>query len=158
MNIKFINQALVRNCKKIKFFIIPFLIVNMLIGCASFSGYPDREISTDDIIPTLKREEVVKCMEEVDEKKGITCRNKIISAGMLVIDINFSNFEKKLFKENREASFITTVTTLGLTTAGAMTGTAVLSAISTGLIGTKASFESEVLKLSNNHLSSKSYD
>jgi hypothetical protein len=64
---------------------------------------------------------------------------------MLGIDINFSQFEKKLFQENREASFLTTIATLGLTTAGAMTGTAVLSAISAGLIGTKAAFDSHVL-------------
>lgn len=129
---------------RIKCLLLMIVLISVS-GCASFSGYPDREISMEDVIPVLKREEVVKCMDEQDKDKGISCRNKIIAAGMLVIDINFSDFEKKLFKENREASFVTTVATLGLTAAGAMTGTAVLSAISTGLIGAKAAFDSEVL-------------
>ena len=145
MNNKLKNQVLVGNYMRVKFLIIAYLVVNFLTACASFSGYPDREISTDDVIPVLKREEVVKCMDEQDNDTSRACRNKIISAGMLVIDINFSDFEKQLFKENREASFVTTVATLGLTAAGAMTGTAVLSAISTGLIGSKAAFDSEVL-------------
>ncbi|ESS71647.1 hypothetical protein MGMO_93c00050 [Methyloglobulus morosus KoM1] len=121
------------------------LMLEYMTGCASFSGYPDRLIpqseALEEIKPTLTRIQVESCMGS----ETITCRNKIIAAGMLGIDINFSEFEKKLFQENREASFLTTITTLGLTTAGAMTGTAVLSAISTGLIGAKSAFDSQVL-------------
>lgn len=116
-----------------------------LAGCASFSGYPDRAIPQDQLINDAKEvlsgTEIKKCMANEDE----ACRNKIIATGMLVVDTNFSLFEKALFKEKRGTSFAATVSTLGLTTAAAVNPSATLSAISAGIIGTQAAFDKEIL-------------
>lgn len=121
----------------------------MISGCASVRGYPERLIEADvalkDVRDIYKQDNIKACDVETDEAKKIACRNNILSAGMIGIDINFSEFERKLFKEGREASFVTTVATLGLTTAGAMTGTAVLSGIATGIVGSKEAFDKEIL-------------
>lgn len=121
----------------------------MISGCASVRGYPERLIEADvalkDVRDIYKQDNIKACDVEPVEAKKIACRNNILSAGMIGIDINFSEFERKLFKEGREASFLTTVTTLGLTTAGAMTGTAVLSGIATGIVGSKEAFDKEIL-------------
>ena len=121
----------------------------IISGCASVRGYPERLIepdkALDEVRPLFSRENVIKCNLEKDDETKIACRNFILSAGMIGIDINFSEFERKLFKEGREASFVTTVATLGLTTAGAMTGTAVLSGIATGIVGSKEAFDKEIL-------------
>jgi hypothetical protein len=117
----------------------------MISGCASVRGFPERLIepgvALKEIAPIVTRKNIEAC----NAVKTIDCRNHILSAGMIGIDINFSEFERKLFKENREISFLTTVTTLGLTTAGAMTGTAALSGIATGIIGSKEAFDKEIL-------------
>ena len=108
---------------------------------ASFNGYPKREVSTDAVLPKID----TKIVEECFETETKVCRNKIISAGMLVIDINFSKFEENLFREKREISFLATLATLGLNAAGTMTGTSILSAISGGIIGAKSAYDSEIL-------------
>jgi hypothetical protein len=122
-----------------------FAAAYFLAGCVSFSGYPERAVPQeqliDDVKPVLSRDNIETCMDE--ETKA--CRNKIIAAGMLVVDTNFSLFEKALFKENRETSFAATVSTLGLNAAAAVNPSATLSAISAGIIGTKAAFDKEVL-------------
>jgi hypothetical protein len=112
-------------------------------------GYPDRLIDPVDALnevrPMFMQAKINECDDQTEEPKKISCRNKILSAGMIGIDINFSEFERKLFREKREGSFLTTITTLGLTTAGAMTGTAVLSGIATGVVGSKDAFDKEIL-------------
>lgn len=117
----------------------------LLAGCASFSGYPDRAVSQNQLIqdatPLLNRVKIEECMDS----ETVVCRNKIISTGILVVDTNFSLFEKALFKEGRGSSFLATVSTLGLTAAGAVNPSATLSAISGGIIGAKAAFDREVL-------------
>jgi hypothetical protein len=117
----------------------------MISGCASVRGYPDRLIKPVDALKEIEPIVERKNIEACNVVKTIDCRNHILSAGMIGVDINFSEFERKLFKENREISFLTTVTTLGLTTAGAMTGTAALSGIATGVVGSKEAFDKEIL-------------
>lgn len=117
----------------------------IISGCASVRGFPDRLIESDKALNDVRDIFKPKKIEDCNEKRSNECRNLIVSAGMIGIDINFSEFERKLFKEGREVSFLTTVTTLGLTTAGAMTGTAVLSGIATGIVGSKEAFDKEIL-------------
>lgn len=121
------------------------VVVCLSTGCASFSGYPERATPQDQLIdevkPVLSRIEIEKCMKSETKQ----CRNKVIAAGMLVVDTNFSLFEKALFRENRQTSFGATVTTLGLNIAAAVNPSATLSAISAGIIGTKEAFDKEVL-------------
>ncbi len=117
----------------------------MISGCVSVRGYPDRLIEPVDALKEIKPIVTRQNIEACNAVKTVYCRNHILSAGMIGVDINFSEFERKLFKENREISFLTTVTTLGLTTAGAMTGTAALSGIATGVVGGKEAFDKEIL-------------
>lgn len=125
-----------------RIFVIALTLPLLISGCASVRGYPDRlkdpDKALEELEPIYTRVEINAC----DDKP---CRNKILSAEMVGIDINFSEFERKVFKENREISFLTTVTTLGLTTAGAMTGAPALSGIATGIVGSKEAFDKEIL-------------
>lgn len=129
--------------------VIALALPIMISGCASTRGYPARLIDTETAINEVRKnftqDNIENCDKQSDDQIKKSCRNNILSAGMIGIDINFSEFERKLFKESREVSFLTTVATLGLTTAGAMTGTAALSGIATGIVGSKEAFDKEML-------------
>lgn len=125
-----------------RIFVTALALPLIISGCASARGYPDRltepDVALKELKPTYTPANINACGD-------ITCRNRILSAEMVGTDINFSEFERKLFKENREISFLTTVTTLGLTTAGAMTGAPALAGIATGIVGSKEAFDKEIL-------------
>lgn len=122
------------------------IAVSLIISsCTSVRGYPDRLIEPGNDLANVRNDVTREKIDNCKKKKDESCRNEILTAKMKGIDINFSEFERKLFRENRYVSFLTTVTTLGLTTAGAMTGTAVLSGIATGIVGSKEAFDKEIL-------------
>ena len=76
------------------------------------------------------------------------CRNSLVTVRKYAIDLQFSEFERNLFKETREAGFWTTLASLGLTggaTFAGITTAHALSAFATGVTGTRAAYEKEVL-------------
>jgi hypothetical protein len=123
-------------------------VILLMSGCAAFMGFPPRVTNSSDDLKALQDDigagAITKCLEKADE----ACRNKLITARTYAIDIQFSAFEENLFRQAREAGFAATLTTLGLTAAGAVAGggtTQVLSAIAAGITGSRAAFEREVL-------------
>jgi hypothetical protein len=120
----------------------------LMSGCAAFMGFPTRVTNRSDDLKALQddigADAITKCLEKADD----ACRNKLITARTYAIDVQFSAFEEDLFRQAREAGFAATLTTLGLTAAGAVAGagtTQVLSAIAAGITGSRAAFEREVL-------------
>ena len=111
-------------------------------------GFPprvtDRSADLDALQTDIGAKAITDCLATPTE----ACRNKLIAARTYGIDIQFSAFEENLFRQAREAGFAATLTTLGLTAAGAVAGggtTQVLSAIAAGITGSRAAFEREVL-------------
>ncbi|MGJ0507847.1 MAG: hypothetical protein ACR652_12140 [Methylocystis sp.] len=76
-------------------------------------------------------------------------RNQVITAKMFVIDHNYNVYESKLGKENEFANLATSIASLGVSTAGATIPvgqtTKVLAAVATGITGSKAAFDRDVL-------------
>lgn len=127
------------------------LMIILLSGCTPFQGYPDRVSSREADLEALHKaidaNAILACLELAGEEAR-ACRNRIIAARMYAIDLQFSEFEKNLFRQTRELGFAGTVATLGVTAAGTLTGTPttqILSAIAAGLTGTRAAFEREIL-------------
>jgi hypothetical protein len=123
-------------------------VILLMSGCAAFTGFPPRVTDRSKDLEALQGEigaaAITKCLEAPSE----ACRNKIIAARMYAIDLRFSDFEEDLFRQTREAGFVATVATLGVTAAGAVAGGGtpqVLSAIAAGITGSRAAFEREVL-------------
>lgn len=123
-------------------------VILLMSGCAAFMGFPprvtDRSADLDALQNDIGAAAITKCLAAPDE----ACRNKLIAARTYAVDIQFSAFEENLFRQAREAGFAATLTTLGLTAAGAVAGggtTQVLSAIAAGITGSRAAFEREVL-------------
>jgi len=113
-------------------------------------GFPTRVTDRSKDLEALQKhidaDAITECLKATNDAEA--CRNKLITARTYAIDIQFSAFEEELFRQAREAGFAATVTTLGLTAAGAVAGggtTQVLSAIAAGITGSRAAFEREVL-------------
>jgi hypothetical protein len=123
-------------------------VILLMSGCAAFMGFPprvtDRSADLDALQTDISAKAITDCLATPTE----ACRNKLIAARTYAVDIQFSAFEENLFRQAREAGFAATLTTLGLTAAGAVAGggtTQVLSAIAAGITGSRAAFEREVL-------------
>lgn len=123
-------------------------VILLMSGCAAFMGFPprvtDRSADLDALQTDISAKAITDCLATPTE----ACRNKLITARTYAVDIQFSAFEENLFRQAREAGFAATLTTLGLTAAGAVAGggtTQVLSAIAAGITGSRAAFEREVL-------------
>lgn len=122
--------------------LVCFCYAIILAGCSAFGGYPERLPEDQDVV--IANGSVANILNSQNEAD----RNKAITARLFAIDQNFSIFEKKLFEQVREAGFATTVATLGVTTAGSLTGgvaASILSALGSGFTGARAAYEKEVL-------------
>jgi hypothetical protein len=128
-----------------------FVAMLLLPGCAGFKGYPDR--------PTLQQDDLEKLKPEISADKIVdclrmpggpneSCRNNLVTARKYAIDLKFSEFEKNLFRETREVGFWATLVSLGLTGGATFAGLSTahaLSAVATGVTGTRAAYEREIL-------------
>jgi hypothetical protein len=76
-------------------------------------------------------------------------RNAFVAAKMFIIDRNYNLYESKLGKENEFANLATSIASLGVSTAGATIPvgqtTKILAAVATGITGSKAAFDRDVL-------------
>jgi hypothetical protein len=132
-------------------YLVVFITVLLLSGCAGFKGYPDRPTSLQDDLeklgPEISAEKITACLR-LPRGQVEPCRNNLVTARMYAIDLKFSEFEKNLFRETREIGFWATIVSLGLTggaTFAAETTANVLAAAATGVTGTRAAYEKEVL-------------
>lgn len=139
-----IRQIKLLACKRV----FGVFIIFILIGCAAFEGYPQRATTPENDLATLKSEIDGTATKQCLDQSDIKCRNRILAARMHATNIRFSEFEETLFRQTRKAGFGSTLATLGLTSAAAVsTGGAsqVLSGIAAFIIGGKEAFQKEVL-------------
>ncbi len=127
--------------------LLPFF-VSLLVGCAAFEGYPKRATNPEEDLKELQHHinasAIAACLSTPSE----SCRNRMIAARMHAIDIRFSEFEEALFRDTREGGFGTTVATLGLTSAAAVSSggaSQVLAGIAALVVGGREAFQKEVL-------------
>jgi hypothetical protein len=132
-------------------YLLVLIAVSLFPGCAGFKGYPDRPTPQQDDLGKLKPEisadKIVACLEMAEGSQEL-CRNNLVTARKYAIDLQFSEFERNLFRETREVGFWATLASLGLTggaTFAGLTTAHVLSALATGVTGTRATYEKEVL-------------
>lgn len=128
-----------------------YFVVACLAGCAAFNGYPERPVELSQELMQLKESisssKLSECIDKVNEE-ALACRNRLITARMYAIDIRFSEFEERLFRQTRESGFAATLSTLGLTSAAAVAtgGTSqVFSGLAAFIIGGREAFQKEVL-------------
>jgi hypothetical protein len=117
-------------------------------GCAAFEGFPKRATDPEADLIQLKPQLDAKAITTCLDAPSLQCRNKVIGARMYATDIRFSQFEETLFRETRKSGFGATVSTLGLTTAAAVSsgGAApVMSGLASFIIGGREAFQKEVL-------------
>ena len=101
--------------EKIKFpeiFVLIF-VVSLLGGCASITGYPQRSEDTSITLVALQNRYFLPAknvIEEYDSKSNgeskVNYRNEVVTAHMRAIDINFSEFQKQIYKEANLTSLL----------------------------------------------------
>ncbi len=121
----------------------------LMSGCAAFMGFPprvtDRSADLKALQDDIERQRYHGRASQRRPRRAVTSS---LLPGRMRLTSSFPQFEEDLFRQAREAGFAATVTTLGLTAAGAVAGggtTQVLSAIAAGITGSRAAFEREVL-------------
>ncbi|MHA7002174.1 hypothetical protein [Aeromonas schubertii] len=126
-----------------------FLVIFMFLGlsgCSTISGYPntskaDLPSNSDSIF--LFSDEEYKYM--IDE----TTRNNIIHKRIRDIDLAYSEFEANIYKENISFDLSTDIAVLALSGGTVIAGGAetkeALAAITTFILGSKASFDKKAL-------------
>lgn len=120
----------------------------LLSGCATFGGYPERTPPPANDLqilePLINAAAITACLKAPTD----ACRNQIVGARIYATDLEFSQFEEKLFKQARAGGYAATLTTMGLTAGAAVAGggtSQVLSGIATLIVGGREAFEKEVL-------------
>lgn len=130
-----------------------------LAGCAGLSAAPRSPIP--DVEATIAAPgglaanytpaEVSACLArsvETEATEARACRDRIVQALMTAINLRFAEYEIGFFEANRAVNFGSTLAVLGLgaagTVSGATAGQAIAAAI-TGITGTRAAFNREVM-------------
>jgi hypothetical protein len=135
------------------------LIVCVLAGAAltactaSIQGAPPRVFPVDtelaQVRDVLNRDWYGSYANSSDERFRKYYRDQAVLARMYAIDIAYSKYELDLTRERQNVGFLSTLTLLGLTTAGTLVGgeetKTILSATATGVTGTKEAYEKNVL-------------
>lgn len=123
------------------------LVLLVQTGCSTFSGHPqpvvDPEVELLAMAPQHNPATLVACAA----RPSLACRGSIAAARIRAVDIRFSQFETRLFRQTREAAFGATMAALGFTTAATITGgSARAFAATAGLITAgREAFDKEML-------------
>lgn len=132
--------------------IVSLCVAGFLGGCAGLNQFPD--VSADyrkdlnDLDPDYDTalEDIKNAAGNLSEQGRI--RNEEIDRRIRVIDLNFTEFQAALAKENVGADFLVGVAGVGAGGVGALvseTASQILSAVSGGLAGTKAAYAEAAL-------------
>jgi hypothetical protein len=127
---------------------LPVLLAAALGACsAPRSPLPDTEAALRDLQPAYSGSRVLACVETPLAAQA-PCRDSIVQATLVAIDLRYAEFELAFFDQGRGVGFGATVATLGLGAAGALAGNGtsqILSAISAGITGTREAFNRELM-------------
>jgi hypothetical protein len=128
------------------------LLVITLAGCGGIRAAPEPPMANlNAYLLELQQPyapaAVVACLQtELTQQKS--CRDKIVQALMVAIDLRYEEFELAFFDANRYADFGATLVTIGLGTAGAFvpgSTSQILSAAVAGIGGMREAFTKKVL-------------
>lgn len=117
-------------------------------GCASFDGIQEPVMASDVAVQTAVGSyglaTTLERIERETDKKAY--RNRVISIWLLAIDTRYDAFRRDLSRGRKGANVGLDMLTLGLTSAGAIWDGAAseLSALATGVGGTRASLDREL--------------
>jgi hypothetical protein len=130
------------------------LLLSALAACGGIQAAPkaplaDLEASLVQLQGAYSTGDVVDCLAQpLASQDAVFCRDRIVQALMIAVDLRYEEFEIGFFDTNRYAGFGATLAALGLSTAGAVVsgGTSqILSAAAAGVIGAREGFKREVL-------------
>jgi hypothetical protein len=118
-------------------------------GCSTtFKGVP--EPATDRVadLAALQKRNTAQLVDDCLATPTVVCRNSIVRSRKAAEDIRFFQFEESVFVEGRKVGFFSTLATLGLTTASAVSsgGAAqVMAGLAALITGTRETYSKEVL-------------
>lgn len=127
--------------------LILLLVPMLLVGCsATIRGVPQRAISADIILTDVSVVTSLDAVNACNIANTTECRDRIVYSAILGIDLNYHKFETELMNDDRDLSFGSTLSQLGLGMASAYTGSVLYSSIATGIVGTSAAYNSKILQ------------
>src|SRR6516225_6666908 len=130
------------------------LLLFVLAACGGIRAAPEPplanfEASLVQLQAAYSAGDVVNCLAQpLASQDAVLCRDKIVQALMIAVDLRYEEFEIGFFDTNRYSGFGATLPALGLSTAGAVVsgGTSqILSAAAAGVIGAREGFKREIL-------------
>jgi hypothetical protein len=130
--------------------VLPLLVL-LATGCSTIRGAPEPSTDLDAEVSGLaalhNAANINTCLSQ-DVSAQQSCRDTIVQARMIAIDARYTQFRHAFYGEARWGSFAATVASLGLTSAASLSplSTAhILGAAATGVTGTQAAYDKEVL-------------
>ena len=130
-----------------------FMLAGTLAACSTFRGAPPPPVdATAEVsgLASLHDANAVKsCLgKAIDQQKD--CRDQIVQARMVATDAQYRDFRQRFYGEARWGGFGATVVSLALTGTASVSGIPIstaraLSAIASGVTGTRAAFDKEIL-------------
>ena len=133
---------------------IGLMALAALGGCtAALQGFPDRLTDPmgdlDSLKPYLGVAKVNEYVEQTELATRLRLRNDIVNARIHAIDVSFGKFEEELYQQGIGVGIGTDWVVLALggaiSTVGGEATKAALGAVSSGVVGAKASFDKHAL-------------
>ena len=126
-----------------------FAALSLSLGaCAApRSPLPDSDAALRQLQTVFAGDRVLPCLEQPLAAQR-PCRDTIVQAMLVAIDLRYAEFEIDFFNANRGVGFGSSVAVLGLGAAGAVAATGasqILSAISGAVAGTREAFGRDLL-------------
>jgi hypothetical protein len=127
------------------------LTITALAACAGIRAAPPSPIADLDVAMVRLEQEyapdrIANCLAQSPPQTA--CRDSIVQALIIAIDLRYADFELGFFDTNRYTGFAATLATLGLGAAASVSsgGTSkVLAAAITGITGAREAFNKDVL-------------
>jgi hypothetical protein len=132
---------------------VVLMLVGVLAACNTFRGAPPAPIDAAKEVSGLASlhdaDAIKPCLETAVEQQK-NCRDKIVQARMVATDAQYREFRQWFYGEARWGDFGATVVSLALTGTASLSGiqqstARALSAIATGVTGTHAAYDKEIL-------------
>jgi hypothetical protein len=127
------------------------ILLALLAACSTVRGRPEFPANLDaevsQLAPLHDAAAIEACLK-LPVADSRACRDSIVQARLIAIDVRYTQFRHAFYGEARWGGFAATVATLGLTSAAALAslGTShILSAAATGVTGTQAAYDKQVL-------------
>lgn len=127
---------------------LPAILV-VASGCSTtFKGVPEPANDRSADLAALQKRNTAQLIDSCLESPTVVCRNSIIRSRKAAEDVRFLEFEESVFVEGRKVGFFSTLATLGLTTASAVSSggsSQAMAGLAALITGTRETYSKEVL-------------